>query len=137
MSFVTDAASVLAAFNTAFAAAEPTVPIENENIDPIDTSSLDEWIRIIIQEGDNSQITLGRVGNREYQKTGIIHIQVFTKTGIGAGRARELAQTAKGILQGTTFGDVKTGAARVARQGVSGSWWQLNLIVPFRSRELG
>lgn len=137
MSYVSDAASIINAYVAGMTSVEPTVQIEHENVKPLDTSSLSEWVRLTIRESSEHQKTLGRIGEREYEGTGLIMLQVFTKQGVGAGRARALADKSRTILRGRTFGDVKTLGASVDRGLTDGAWYVVYLSVPYRSRQLG
>lgn len=137
MSYVSDAASIINAYTVALALVEPTVQVEHENVKPLDTKTITEWIRLVIKEGDENQKTLGRVGDREYETSGVIMLQIFTKADVGVGRARSLADTSRTILRGKTFGNVKTLGAAIDRGFKDGAWYTLFMSVPYRSRQLG
>lgn len=89
-----------------------------------------EWIRVTLAFGALSQQTLQTVGNRRFNRSGILTIQLFTpfaRAGQGE-RADVLAQAIIDALEGCeTPGGVEFLNLTDNDIGKSGAWWQTNI----------
>lgn len=82
-------------------AGETPVTIENEDFDPAVEGGT-EWVRLSMRDRQANQRTLGRVGNRRFERPATLFVQVFTRKGQGGTqRSDQLAHLARSILEGT------------------------------------
>ena len=110
----------------------PTLTLENEDFDPATEGGI-EWARISIVEHEARQRSLGKIGNRKFERLGSVFVQVYTKQGSGGTkRADEIAQDVRDILEGT---NAITGACfftgRVITQEPDGHWHRVVVEVEF------
>lgn len=120
-------------FATEFGTVRPTVPIHYDNV-PGDPPSETPWVRLTIAEGDSFQVSLG--STRRFRDTGVAIVQVFTALGSGDGEAREIADDVQAIFKGITVSGVIFRKPRAARIGPDGSFYQMNVTIPFQADEV-
>lgn len=102
------------------------------------------WTRIFIRHNLGEQATLSdESGVRRFEKFGTITIQVFAPLAEGTGGsppsfAGLLAEVAKSAFEGkrTLPGNVWFRDVRINEVGVSGPWFQVNVLAEFRYDEL-
>ena len=107
---------------------------DNEKFDPPED---DKWVRVAIRGNDSNQETLGKEGNRRFERSGILFIQCFTPENQGIKDANTLAKTAREIFEGKRISGTTiyflSGTSR--KIGPDGKWYQLNVEIPFRYDE--
>lgn len=83
-----------------------STPFVFDNVD----TNLDEgesaWARLVVRELGGGQDTLGVSGNRKYRRVFSIFLQIFTPTNDGMKQAGQLAEEARSIFEGVSFGDL-------------------------------
>jgi len=107
----------------------PGIAFEFDNV-ALDTSNLDEWIRLTILSGDSSLIGLGGGSTKCYRIVGVASFQIFVKQNIGSKRALELADQVVGLFR-TSVDSVKFISPSVKRIGMRDGWYQVNADCPF------
>lgn len=122
---------ILDHFTTAWGATS-AITFENEDFKPDDEGGT-KWIRVSVREMDSNQRTLGATGNRKFERLGSVFIQVFVKEGEGGTQQADvLAQTARGILEGTSsVTDVCFFVGRIITQEPDGYWHRVVVEVNF------
>lgn len=108
--------------------------LENEEFSVPQTGP---WARFTGRLTASTQRTLGRAGNRRFQRLGSLFVQIFDLIDVGTNRSKQLAQTVlegfEGVsLTGTTirFYDV------IPREiGPDGRWYQTNVEINFEFDE--
>ena len=128
--------AILDAFLSDFNTAHPGVPVEHDNGESVDTSSVDSWARIVIREADTTQKTIGAVGSRNWQTNAVVIVQLFSRTGQGAGFVRAMASTVRDIFRGKTIGSATFRGVRTSYQNPGDIWFQQNLVADFYSRDV-
>jgi len=126
---------ILTTFNTEFTAAHPGVLVEQDNADIADKESVTEWVRIVVREGGTNQITLSPPGSREWQTDSVVIVQLFSRTGKGAGVVRGMASTVRDIFRGRKIGAATFRGVRTNYQNPGPVWFQQNLIADFFNRD--
>lgn len=97
---------LVSTFTTDFAAAEPSVQIVHDNgpaPSPV-PGVAGEWVRVAVR------FTAARapeIGSRLTDSFGRVVVQVFVPLGVQVGRARELVDTVRDILQRRKIGDAR------------------------------
>ena len=115
-------------FNTLWANATP-VTFDNEKFNPPANEA--PWARLSIRNISAAQETLGKVGNRKYERKGLISIQIFTKTNSGVSAADTFSEAAKNIFEGTSFNNVIANNAVIKEIGVSDGYYQHLVQIDF------
>ena len=109
--------------------------IEHQNV-TIDKENLAEWVRLTIQHGLPKPIDF----KMNAMRYGTVHLQVFTKSDIGQGRACELAVKAGKMIQQMGFGTLVFSPYELiilgskATEGLTTTetdWFQVNVKVDF------
>lgn len=90
----------------------------------------DNWVRLSIRFNPTSQATLG--DNPVWRTEGVAIAQVFVPDGEGLKPARVLGNSVASILQGKQFDGITFRGAEMVDVGRSESWWQVNVVVPFK-----
>jgi hypothetical protein len=80
--------------------------------------------------------SLGAVGNRRYERRGLVLIQLYAAVNRGLLRLDELANTALGLFEGKTIDQVFFYDARPQEAPKEGQWARLNVIVEFTYDEI-
>jgi hypothetical protein len=127
--------TVYSTFKTGWEAAYPAVPYVFDN-ETKDTKGLDEWVRVIVRHTSGGQDSLGAVGNRRYERRGLVLIQLYAAVNRGLLRLDELANTALGLFEGKTIDQVFFYDARPQEAPKEGQWARLNVIVEFTYDEI-
>ena len=110
-------------------------PIEHQNT-TIEKDSVDEWVRLTIQHGSPKPIDF-KMNAIRY---GTVHVQIFTRSDIGQGRACDLAVKAGKYVQSLGIGTLVFSPYEVAILGNKATegltttetdWFQVNVMVDF------
>lgn len=107
---------------------------QNEDLE---TDNLPEWARVTVLETNSTQDTLGNSGNRKFERSGVVTVQIFVRGGTGTQRLDELATIARDAYEGFTFAlsSVTFLDVNVSEIGPDGSWYQYNVTANFRYYE--
>lgn len=95
-----------------------------------DPDSKTAFIRLLIDEVDSRQITLG-TSTPCHRITGLIHIMVLVPVNTGTNTARGYLDSLAAIFRNADFSDVKCQSPRIRRIGDIGEHYQYSLLIPF------
>ena len=97
----------------------------------------DPWVRITIRNLPGGQSTMGKDGNRKYERKALVFIQVFTPVGTGTADADLLAQDAQTILESKRLSIQSwTGNATIREVGAEGKWYAINVETELNYEEI-
>ena len=99
---------------------------DNGSYDPTPNTA---FIRVIIDEVDSKQVTLGTTPC--HRVIGLIHIMIMVPTGTGTATARNYADDLTDIFRNADFSDIKCQSPKIRRGGDVGEHYQLSLLIPF------
>lgn len=126
--------AIYQAFNTGWSVTGNQFTFENEDFTPPVNAP---WARLSIRHNSGTQDTLGRTGNRRFERGGAVNIQIFTPQNIGVGGVSTLATTVKNIFEGVSL----SGTTVIFRDvifreiGPSNEWYQMNVEAEFNYYE--
>lgn len=103
-------------------------PVEYQNVQ-LDTSAVNEYVSLTIQEGDASQASLGESG--DFVINGVVIIAVFTKRDIGTKRSKEIADLIADYFRAKKLTTVRFQVPRGVSVPNKTNWFQYNVTVPF------
>lgn len=97
-----------------------------------DAPTDDEWARVTVRHltGGNAAI-----GNKLFERTGVVTVQIFTQFGTGNVLSDELAQIAVNAFDGQSTGAVWFRNVRVTEIGQDGQWFNVNVYAEFEYTE--
>lgn len=93
------------------------------------------WVRLAIQPASSNWASMGDPGNNVERNRGQVTLQIFTPSGEGEGEMLELIENARAVYH--SWCDTVSGVrfevpSYPVDVGVSGKWYQVNVIAPFR-----
>ncbi len=88
-------------------------------------------VKLRIEWAITTNISIGGLKRGE----GLIYVSVFTPVRDGSTKAMQLADKAANIFQNQQEGQVTFNAAFINRVGEGNEWYQLNVLIPFKSDE--
>lgn len=95
------------------------------------------WAVSTIRHVSGRQVSLGGLGWRSFERTGIIFLQVFTRVGNGLQESYQLAKVFLDAFEGvSTPGGVWFRNVKINEAGKDGAFSQTNVTVEFRYDEL-
>lgn len=97
------------------------------------------WVRVTVSHNEGGQATFGTPGNRVFDRTGTVFMQVFTpqKSDQGGTRLEALGVIARNAFEGrATAGDVWFRNVRLQEASPDEPWWQLNVLADFSYDEI-
>lgn len=113
-----------------------TTLIDTDNGDFTEPES-DPWVRVVSRGQEGGQSSIGKKGNRRYERKGIFFVQVFTPVLTGTSQSDILAQLAMDILEGERLsGQVWTGNSVNREVGAQGKWYATNVETEFTYEEI-
>lgn len=112
-------------------------PVTHPNIkfdaDAQDTS----WVRMTVRSAERQQRSIGDVGNRQFEATGIVFFQIFTPVNQGMAAADTLVAAVKDIFESVRVSStLVTRAASPREVGPDGKWYMVVVTVPFTYDEV-
>ena len=124
---------IYAAFAAVFGALDPEVPFafDNEEFTPPDASAGLSWVHLTVKEADSAQETLGPVGGRRYQRTGVVAAQFYVPANGGTARADALVKVFRDTFEGVTLSGVYFLNCQVVELGIEGASWRVNALASF------
>lgn len=94
--------------------------MDNEEFDEPQTA---QWARLSVKGMPNSDLTLGRIGNRKFTREGILFIQIFVPAEEGTSNGDALATQARNIFEGERVNGVWFTSMDVSEPGSDGKWY--------------
>lgn len=122
--------AVLDAYNTAEGA---SLQAYYEDVSKMPSDGRSAHLRVFVGHASGGQASLGGVGNRRFERRGIVTVQVMTPFGDGFTLADALATVARNAFEGVTtpngvwFQNVSPGQ----EMGKTGPWQQTNVTATF------
>lgn len=107
--------------------------IARDGVD-FDPRSLNEWVRFSVREAAANQASIG-TQNQLYRYYGVLFVQIFTKNGLGSGRAKELADLVTPIFRSKIVNGIHYRVPVVTTVGPSDAWYQVNVSCEFYREE--
>lgn len=120
--------AALGVFRTAWA---NQTPVSWQNVEFTEPNNDLPWIRVGMVHALGSQETLGGVGGKTFRHRGTFYTQVHAPLGRGTELTDALCQSILDILEGTTLGQVVLNNCRINEVGLSGAWYQTDVLADF------
>ena len=131
MSYAAALAAIIAHFDTNWAG---TTEIAWPNVQ-FSSSGVTEYVRVDINDGVDTQITVGNAAN-DWRKFGVLIIQVFTELESGAKRSAELVDIVTNLYRGLQLSpSITFGEQDVVTVGQNDGFYQVNVEVEFHRDE--
>lgn len=94
------------------------------------------WVQMRHLTGD--QATLGEVGNRRFERRGLITVEIYVPAGLGLTTADDLSKVAQDAFEGqeTAPDAVLFRNVRMNEVGRNGPWFQVNVLAEFDYQEV-
>lgn len=117
-----------------FPAAAPGTPLtfENEKFEPPEGQP---WVRLTVRNIQAVQRTLGRPGNRRFQRDAMMLAQVFVPGDTGTKESDSLTEALRGIFEGVSFDGLDFRAVSTREVGVDNGWHSTLVEGPFDYEE--
>lgn len=96
----------------------------------------DTWVRLTVRNIGGGGVSMGRVGNRRYDRKGIIVVSIYTSVEQGTSEADLLAQDALVLFEGTRFNGVTVNDGVINEVGADDTWYQINMKAEFEYYEI-
>tara|TARA_R110000851_G_scaffold268071_2_gene420691 strand:+ start:20063 stop:20509 length:447 start_codon:yes stop_codon:yes gene_type:complete len=96
------------------------------------------YIRTTVRHAGGTQETLGNVGNRRYDSTGVLTVQIFTAPGDGHALSDTIVPIVRTAMQalrsanGVWLGEISP----PIEIGITGAWFQVNVTAAFTYEEV-
>lgn len=119
------------------AANATTYQVFYDDVEKAQSDGKGPHFRVFIRHGSGDQITLGGVGNRGFERRGIVTVQVMVPFGDGFTLGDTLATLARNMFEGVTTPD-GVWFRRVTpgqEMGKTGNWQQINVTANFEYTE--
>lgn len=95
------------------------------------------WVRISVIFNDGAQTSLGEKGNRRFQKSGFVTVQVFTPVNKGTDQNDEMASSILTFLDGESMGsELWLYNGRINTIGDKDDYYQQNVVVEFNFEDI-
>ena len=95
------------------------------------------WLVSSIRHVGGRQATLGGTGNRSFERTGIIFLQIFTRVGKGLQESYQLAKVLADAFEGKSSPNgVWFRNVRINEAGKDGAFTQTNVTIEFQYNEV-
>lgn len=110
-----------------------TAPIVYEEVGSPDPRYREvPWMRLIVRHTNGRQATLGGIGFRRFEKTGLVQCQIFAPKSKGVTTTDRLAKIATDSLEGKSSpGGVWFRNVRATELGPEGPWFRTNVVAEF------
>lgn len=132
MTYVSEGAAIRAWFTAEWESGVPIHLLENSEF--TDKPENAPWARLAIRPNDVNAVAVGGPVTR-YRYDGDIILEIFTPSGTGDGRAKELADLGDTILRGRAEDGIQVWAARAITLGVRDGWYRINVIARYQRDE--
>jgi hypothetical protein len=118
------------------AANNPDVVVVYEDTKVAANAGTTPEFRVFIRHGNGNQSSLGSVGNRKFDRKGVVIVQVFTPIGDGFTLDDTLSTVARNCFEGvTTSNGVWFRRTKVQEVGKTGAFYQTNVTAEFEYTE--
>lgn len=131
MSFAAELTAIESRFKAAAIIADNLTFYGNVPAKPPDSEA--SWVVVTVLNGDTERITIGTV---EERTAGVIIVQCFGKQGIGDKTLRTLADSVAAAFRGANFSGILCRSPSIRQIPNSGSYRQLNVLIPFQRDEV-
>lgn len=105
------------------------IALDNQPFTPPETGEGVKWARVSVKFNGGTQSSLGRSGNRKFEKYGLLFIQVFTPIGHATNDNDDLAEDSLNLFEGERLGDLWFSNGRIVTIGEDGEWYQQNVVL--------
>ena len=105
-----------------------TTAIAWDNVE-YDPNPATAFIRLIVEEADSTQVSMGTTPC--HRIVGLIHIMIMVPVNTGTNVARGYADTWAGVFRNADFSGIKCQSPRIVRVGDLGEYYQLSMLTPF------
>lgn len=115
------------------------IALDNQDFTPPDPDkdSSVKWVRLSVQGVSGTQACFGRAGNRRFDKTGLLTIQVFTPSGTATAENDQLCQDSLNVFEGIDLhNDMWFKNGRIDTVGTQNSWFQQNVTLEFTFQQI-
>lgn len=95
------------------------------------------WVRISVIFNEGGQTSLGVKGNRRFQKSGFVNVQVFTPVNKGTDQNDDMAQNILAFLDGESMGHglwLYDGSIKTI--GDKDDYYQQNVVIEFNFEDI-
>lgn len=89
------------------------------------------WVRLVVRHAASEQTSLGGVGNRKFDREGLVLIQVFGRLDRGTKTVDDLAELALAIYEGKSIDNIWFTSTVINEVGPLEGWYQINLDAQF------
>jgi hypothetical protein len=124
---------IMVRFRTEFVGQFP-IALDNQKFTKPDTPT--KWARLSIIFNTGSQFSLGKVGNRRFQRLGLVIVQIFTPANSGTNDNDTLAKSVVDLFDGVRISDLSLYSGRVTTVGNDGEYYQQNAVIEFDFQEI-
>lgn len=126
--------AVVDAYNTANT---KTYQVFYDDVDKAQSDGKGPHFRVFIRHGSGDQRTLGAVGNRGFERRGVVIVQVMVPSGDGFTLGDALGTVARNMFEGVTTpeGVWFRRVSPAQEMGKTGNWQQLNVTANFEYTE--
>lgn len=107
------------------------IALDNQPFTPPETGEGVKWVRVNVKFTDGGQSSLGRLGNRKFEKYGLMFVQVFTPTGHATNDNDDLAEDSLNLFEGERLGDLWFNSGRIVTIGSDDEWYQQHVVLEF------
>ncbi len=102
---------------------------DNEQWDPPQGVS---WVRLSVRNGNRRQKTLGRVGNRKFEREARVILQIFTLPDTGLKAADDLEKVFHDLFEGANLGpNIFAGETDYRERGTAEGWQMAEATADF------
>ena len=95
----------------------------------------DPWVRLVVRHAASQQASLGGLGNRKFDRAGLVIVQVFTPLDQGAAAADVLVEKVMEIFEGKTIDLIRFVSVTPQEIGPLEAWFQAGADCPFEWTE--
>lgn len=106
---------------------------DNEAYDPPADAA---WVRLSMRHTGRTLDTLAPVGNRKFEASGSVIVQVFAPLDTGAAGCDAVVETVRALFEGVTLSGIFFYGAVVREIGPGDDWYQTNVEAAFTYNEV-
>lgn len=95
------------------------------------------WVRLLIENYNSLQATMGPTSGRRFERMGMISAQVFIQQNTGTYSGELLCEEIINIFEGKRFGQIVCKSGEYVEIGnTDEGLYQFNIVIPFESEEI-
>lgn len=116
-------------FYNGWGGATPETPVVYDQT-AYDPTGVDEWVRISVRNVSNEQATLGGIGDRKFDRSGNVFVEINVEPSIAQTRIDELIDKAKNVFEGIKIGGTSVFFKNVTHreQGIVDNQWNVVVV---------